>query len=39
LRSLKAKIFDAKVIVQEMNKKTKTIMNSLNVIMPTDSGI
>lgn len=35
LRNLKAKIFDDEVIVQEMNKKTKIIMDSLNIIMPT----
>ena len=39
LRNLKAKIFDTEIIVQEMNKKTKVVMDSLNIIMPTGSGI
>lgn len=39
LRGLKAKIFDDNVIVQEMNRKTKNIIDSLDIIMPTNSGI
>mgnify|MGYP002630739033 CR=1 FL=1 len=39
LRSLKAKIFDNEIIIQEANKKTKDIMKSLNIIMPTVMGV
>lgn len=39
LRGLKAKIFGDHVIVQEMNRKTKNIIDSLGIIMPTNAGI
>ena len=39
LRSLKAKIFDTEVIIQEVNKKNKDIMKSLKIILPTVLGI
>lgn len=39
LRSLKAKVFDKEIIIQEANKKTKDIMKALNIIMPTVVGI
>lgn len=35
LRSLKAKIFDDEVIVQEANKKTKDIFKELGILVPT----
>lgn len=38
LRSLKAKIYDDTIIIQEPNKKTKDILNTLNIIMPTSLG-
>jgi len=34
LRSLKAKIFDNEVILQEANKKTKDIFKELGVSIP-----
>lgn len=39
LRSLKAKIFDDKVVIQEPNKKVKEIFKSLDIIMPINPGI
>jgi transposase len=39
LRSLKAKIFDNKIIVQELNKKNKDIMKSLKIMLPIVSGV
>lgn len=39
LRSLKAKVFDNEIIIQEANKKTKEILETLKVIMPTSLGI
>ena len=39
LRSLKAKIYDDTIIIQEPNKKTKDILRMLNIIMPTSLGI
>ena len=39
LRSLKAKVFEDAIIVQEPNKKTKDIFDALNIIMPTKLGI
>ena len=39
LRSLKAKFFDNEIIIQEVNKKNKDIMKSLEIIMPTVLGI
>ena len=39
LRSLKAKIYDDTIIIQEPNKKTKDILKTLNIIMPTSLGI
>ena len=39
LRNLKAKIYDAEVIVLEPNKKSKDIANLLKIIMPTSLGI
>lgn len=38
LRSLKAKIYDETIIIQEPNKKTKDILKMLNIIMPTALG-
>lgn len=39
LRNLKAKVFDNEIVVQEINKKTKNIMQALEIIMPTNLGI
>jgi hypothetical protein len=39
LRSLKAKIYDDTIIIQEPNKKTQDILKTLNIIMPTSWGI
>jgi transposase len=39
LRSLKAKVFDNDIIVQEPNKKVKDIFTDLKIIMPTNLGI
>jgi transposase len=39
LRSLKAKVFDNEVILQEPNKKNKDIFKNLEIIMPTTLGI
>ena len=39
LRSLKAKVFDDEIVIQEANKKTKEIFKALKIIMPTSMGI
>jgi len=39
LRSLKAKVFDNEIIVQEPNKRNKDIFKNLGIIMPTALGI
>jgi len=39
LRSLKAKVFDDEIIIQEPNKKVKDIFKALRVIMPTKLGV
>jgi transposase len=39
LRSLKAKIYENEIIVQEPNKKSKDIAKSLKIIMPTTLGV
>ena len=39
LRSLKAKVFDDEIIIQEPNKKVKDIFKTLEIIMPTKLGV
>lgn len=39
LRSLKAKIYDNEILIQEPNKKVKDIAKKLNIIMPTSLGV
>jgi transposase len=39
LRSLKVKIYDDEMIIQEPNKKTKDVLKSLSVTMPTKLGV
>jgi transposase len=39
LRSLKAKVFDDEIIIQEPNKKVKEIFKKLGIIMPTKLGV
>lgn len=39
LRTLKAKVFDDSIILQEPNRKVKDIYKTLNILMPTYPGI
>ncbi len=39
LRSLKAKVYDDQIIIQEPNKKVKDIATALNITMPTSLGV
>lgn len=39
LRSLKAKIYDDEILVQEPNKKVKDVAKGLGIIMPTSLGV
>ncbi len=39
LRSLKAKVFDHEIIIQEPNKKVKDVFKALGIIMPTKLGV
>lgn len=39
LRSLKAKVFDAEIVIQEPNRKVKDILKQLKIIMPTSLGV
>ncbi len=39
LRSLKAKIYENEIIIQEPNKKVKDIAKLLNIILPTSLGV
>ena len=39
LRSLKAKVYDKEIIIQEPNKKVKDLARALNIILPTSLGV
>ena len=39
LRNLKAKVYDQRIIPQELTKKTKVIFDSLGITVPTLLGI